>query len=245
MNYENIHNNLIKRARVRHTHTSVFYERHHVVPRCLGGDDSTSNIVKLTPKEHRLAHKLLTKLHPGHLGLIFAANMMYVGRSGVSPNWLRAKVSEQLRRVWSNPDTRRLRMDSIYKSWESQERRVANGKRMRDHWSNPDNRKNHSVILKNATSDSEFRAARSAVSKLAHNRPEVVEKHRENTSGYWKNNPLANARRQALKDRLTKLSEVQVAEIVRLYKIEGWTQQQLADKFNVSRSCIQTKVKSS
>ncbi|NLH94329.1 MAG: HTH domain-containing protein [Candidatus Cloacimonetes bacterium] len=36
-----------------------------------------------------------------------------------------------------------------------------------------------------------------------------------------------------------------MAEIVRLYKIEGWTQQQLADKFNVSRSCIQTKVKSS
>lgn len=37
-------------------------EVHHIVPRCLGGNDSADNLVKLTPKEHFLCHYLLTKM---------------------------------------------------------------------------------------------------------------------------------------------------------------------------------------
>lgn len=38
--------------------------RHHIIPECLGGLDIKSNLVLLTPREHRLAHILLTKIFP-------------------------------------------------------------------------------------------------------------------------------------------------------------------------------------
>ena len=42
-----------------------YSERHHVVPRSLGGSNAKSNIVRLTYREHFLAHWLLTKFTTG------------------------------------------------------------------------------------------------------------------------------------------------------------------------------------
>jgi hypothetical protein len=38
------------------------YESHHIVPKCMGGSNSSSNKVLLTPKEHFICHLLLTKM---------------------------------------------------------------------------------------------------------------------------------------------------------------------------------------
>lgn len=38
------------------------YERHHILPKCCGGKDISSNLIKLTYKEHFIAHLLLTKM---------------------------------------------------------------------------------------------------------------------------------------------------------------------------------------
>lgn len=40
-------------------------EKHHIIPRCIGGDDSEQNIVELAPREHFLCHWLLTKMYDG------------------------------------------------------------------------------------------------------------------------------------------------------------------------------------
>lgn len=42
-----------------------YYERHHIKPRSLGGDDSEENLVLLTAREHFLAHYLLCKFTKG------------------------------------------------------------------------------------------------------------------------------------------------------------------------------------
>lgn len=42
-----------------------YFETHHIIPRSLGGDDSSSNLVDLTYREHFLAHWLLTKMFEG------------------------------------------------------------------------------------------------------------------------------------------------------------------------------------
>lgn len=76
MNYQKIYDSLISRARTRELAPGFYFERHHVIPRCLGGTDAAENIVKLTAEEHYLAHQLLVKLNPAHAGLATAAMLM-------------------------------------------------------------------------------------------------------------------------------------------------------------------------
>src|SRR5688572_25131813 len=40
-----------------------YSERHHIVPRALGGSDETGNLVDLSPEDHYFAHLLLAKIH--------------------------------------------------------------------------------------------------------------------------------------------------------------------------------------
>lgn len=40
-------------------------QRHHVVPKSLGGDNSKENIVRVTPREHYVCHLLLVKMTHG------------------------------------------------------------------------------------------------------------------------------------------------------------------------------------
>ena len=92
MNYQKIYNNLINRAARRISEGYV--EKHHIVPRCLGGTDAKENIISLYPEEHYLAHQLLVKIHPNNYKLIRAAHMMTVNskhtrRSNKSFGWLR------------------------------------------------------------------------------------------------------------------------------------------------------------
>lgn len=42
-----------------------YVERHHIIPKSLGGSNSQSNIVKLTAREHYICHLLLTKMVNG------------------------------------------------------------------------------------------------------------------------------------------------------------------------------------
>jgi hypothetical protein len=63
MQYLNIYNQLIEKA--KHRDTPKPYEKHHVIPKSLGGANNTLNLVKLTIREHFVAHRLLTKIHSG------------------------------------------------------------------------------------------------------------------------------------------------------------------------------------
>lgn len=41
----------------------VYHERHHIVPKSEGGSDDKSNIIRLTAREHYIAHLLLAKIY--------------------------------------------------------------------------------------------------------------------------------------------------------------------------------------
>lgn len=62
MNYHAIYQSLCSRGQQERNLTGRV-ERHHIIPRHVGGDDSSSNLTRLTPKEHRLAHTLLYRMH--------------------------------------------------------------------------------------------------------------------------------------------------------------------------------------
>lgn len=70
MNYIKIYNNLITRAQNRIL--DGYVEVHHILPRCLNGNNDLANLVALTPEEHYLAHQLLVKIHPGNHKLVYA-----------------------------------------------------------------------------------------------------------------------------------------------------------------------------
>jgi hypothetical protein len=52
--------NIINNAKTRDL--QGYKEKHHIIPRCLGGDNRIENLVKLTAKEHFICHWLLTKM---------------------------------------------------------------------------------------------------------------------------------------------------------------------------------------
>lgn len=130
-----------------------FFELHHILPRCMGGGDDSKNIVKLSPREHQLAHLLLCKMHPKNSQLIFAANMMFsaskhLNRNGKSPLALREGVSRARREAWAHEPTRAAYCEAMRKAWENESRRKDNSLRMKTYWSNPATRKANSVKLK-------------------------------------------------------------------------------------------------
>lgn len=51
---------------------SGYSETHHIIPRCLKGKDTKDNLIKLTLREHFLAHWLLWKAYPDYLPLASA-----------------------------------------------------------------------------------------------------------------------------------------------------------------------------
>jgi hypothetical protein len=85
------YNNIISNAMSRTLPASIYTEKHHIVPKCLGGADSKLNIVKLTAKEHFICHLLLTKMLDGinKHKMIYAANRLLC----ISKNHQRYKIN--------------------------------------------------------------------------------------------------------------------------------------------------------
>ena len=76
--YQTWYQNITDRARSRTLEGYV--ERHHVVPRSLGGSDDVGNLVSLTAREHFVCHWLLTKIYTGEARHKMI-NAMYIMRA--------------------------------------------------------------------------------------------------------------------------------------------------------------------
>ena len=74
MNYKKIYNNLI----IKRKNISVigYKEKHHIIPKCIGGSNDRDNLVNLTAREHYMAHALLCKIYPDNISICFAFNCM-------------------------------------------------------------------------------------------------------------------------------------------------------------------------
>ena len=96
MNYSKHYILLIERSKNRILEGYV--EKHHILPKCLGGTDDRNNIAILTPEEHFLAHQLLIKMYPGNRDLIYATQLMTVHHTDSRVNnklfgWLRKQCA--------------------------------------------------------------------------------------------------------------------------------------------------------
>lgn len=78
MNYENLYNNLCNLCKTTNVKERllnrnknderlladyIYTEKHHIIPRHTGGDDSPSNLVEMLPEEHYMAHLIRFKAY--------------------------------------------------------------------------------------------------------------------------------------------------------------------------------------
>ena len=124
MDYKLHYKTLIDRARNRSI--NGYTEQHHIVPRCVGGSDDSDNLVRLTAREHFVAHQLLIKIYNGNHRLVKAAAFMCSFSQAHNNNrsrnrlygWIRERVAQAMSasqtgtgnsqygsRWVSNPDT--------------------------------------------------------------------------------------------------------------------------------------------
>ena len=101
MDYQKHYNRLIKRAKNRIL--NGYSESHHIIPQCMGGDNSSKNLIQLTAREHYIAHLLLVKIYPNHDGLVWAAILMTRHNTDQRTNnrlyeWLRIKHSNNMKK---------------------------------------------------------------------------------------------------------------------------------------------------
>ena len=83
MNHLKYYEFIINRAKFenRKKFCGIYYENHHILPRCLGGLTVKENLVLLTAKEHFVCHKLLTYIYPKNRNIALAYHRMAFSKS--------------------------------------------------------------------------------------------------------------------------------------------------------------------
>jgi len=191
MNYQKIYNKLCERSKSR-TWKKFTYEKHHIIPKSLGGSDKKENIAILTPREHCIAHMLLVRIYKGEAKakMIFAlksmSNFRNKRRSSIS-----SRLYESLRRdhqkYIQDPDFRQWRSEITKKQW-TPERRASVSDKARQQWAAPNSAK------RQAFSSDEYRALKSKQTKKRWQDPEFAQKQSEWTKAQWQD-PAKRPRR--------------------------------------------------
>ncbi len=136
MNYLKHYNNLIT-TRLKNITQSDYYELHHIKPKSLGGNDSKENIIKLTAREHYIAHLLLAKIYGGKMW--YALFIMSVGKAYNNKRTykVKSKIYEFTKREMAKITSIRVKANPIINIY-TDELREKISKASKDRWANLD-----------------------------------------------------------------------------------------------------------
>lgn len=118
-------------------------ERHHIIPKSLGGNNTDDNLVALTLREHFLVHRLLTKMTTGSdkIKMSWALHrMMYSDKYFVNSHTYeqsRLRFIEMLKNnpMYQTPKWLQEHSERVLKSWQNaEERRSQASISMREKW---------------------------------------------------------------------------------------------------------------
>jgi hypothetical protein len=101
---------IVTRARNREV-PNVYTEKHHILPKSLGGTDEPKNVVILTGREHFICHLLLIKFTFGkdkHKMIYAAHGMCQIKRDYQSRYNPSSRIYEMIRREFSNTHSKLL-----------------------------------------------------------------------------------------------------------------------------------------
>jgi hypothetical protein len=94
MDYEKHYLALIEKHGFQLKPLKSYYERHHIIPKCMDGGDDSSNLIYLNARCHLLAHWLLMKAFPEVKGLKVAYATM-CSRDGVKLSPLMYQLAKE------------------------------------------------------------------------------------------------------------------------------------------------------
>ena len=72
MNYKLVYSKIISSYGAKKKPKGVYTERHHIIPKSVGGSDDPANLVYLPARVHFICHSLLRKIYPTSSKLKFA-----------------------------------------------------------------------------------------------------------------------------------------------------------------------------
>lgn len=191
MNYSKHYNTLINRSQLanRKKGHGIYYELHHIIPKCLGGSNLKENLVLLTGREHFIAHQLLTRIYPDTPKLIFALHMMTVGginqiRNNRQYAWIKELWVARLSDRHVSVETRKKMSDSqTGKKWTTEQRTAMSLSRKGHKYNTPDVRQKIGEAHRGKITSDETKA-KISISKIGttHSK-ESIEKIRISSTG--------------------------------------------------------------
>lgn len=119
-----------------------YFERHHIIPKSIGGSNDVTNLVLLTPREHFICHLLLTKMTEGddRYKMLWALHRMAFTSTRLSSHQYALARKQHIKFLFENhPSTRQGWSEKVSSAVKTQwandpERRVKTAKRMTQIW---------------------------------------------------------------------------------------------------------------
>ena len=118
MNYQKIYNNLINNRSIRPLLIDEYYENHHIIPKCLGGSNDKQNLIKLTYREHYIAHLLLSRIYKTNSGIQYAFLCM-LRKQPTGERILTSRMFETIKKSFSKYKKFNCRLENPGKSQNS------------------------------------------------------------------------------------------------------------------------------
>lgn len=112
MHYASHYQRLVDRSPKKKP-TIGYFERHHIVPKCMNGTNDKNNLVFLTAREHYVAHQLLVKMYPDNHNLIYAAKRMGTRSGNKMYEWLRIQHSRRQSELMKHKSPAHIRAISL------------------------------------------------------------------------------------------------------------------------------------
>lgn len=157
--------NIIHLAKSRINLTSTYFEKHHIIPKSLGGSNLKENSVMLSAREHFICHLLLVKITSGDnkRKMSFALNMMLAkNKNQCRKVKLTSRIYEMIKKSFSN---------SMKELWEDESFRIDQSNKHKEYWNDSANRIKASERSKKVWQDENLKLQASIRAKSHWNDP--------------------------------------------------------------------------
>ena len=207
MNYPEIYKQLIANRKRSPLCGKIKAEKHHIVPVALGGGDEKSNLVRLTPREHFIAHRLLAKIHGGPMwsAVVLMSGIKRYGaiRNGALYEKARREHTKTVSRItrsrWADPEKRKelceKLSDGVRAAYENTPGlREISSEAAKKRWESKEYRDKFSEARSGLVITEKTRDNLSKGQLRRFSRPSEVEANKDRLRAYYKNNNAAHER---------------------------------------------------